>query len=315
MSIRYSFVVPIYNDASLAPAFCNEFARVFRGYLSTAELAPYLELIFVNDGSRDDSEARIRAVCEDFSFAKSISLSRNFGQHIAISCGYHHASGEHVGMLNVDMEDPPAEIPKLLGLMETRDFDIVYGLYETRHVPLGRRITSFAFAHTLNWLTGGKVPTNVSTLRVMNRSFLNAYNTITERRRYLPGLESWLGFRRGYVPIRHQPRTEGKSSYSFRTRLLMGLESIISFSDLPLRVMAFFGFAVALCGFLSLGVIVVQKVLLIDYQPGYASTISIIVFLGGLQILVTGLASIYIGRVLDEVQGRPLYVVREKYRL
>ncbi len=315
MSVRYSFVVPIYNDGRLARAFSTEFERVFRDSLSTTDLAPHVELIFVNDGSRDDSEAQIRAVCEDFSFAKSISLSRNFGQHVAVSCGYHHASGEYVGMLNVDMEDPPGEIPSLLELLEGGKYDIVYGLYKKRHVPLGRRITSLGFAHALNWLTGARVPTNVSTLRVMNRTFLNAYNTLKERTRYLPGLESWLGFRHGFVNVRHQSRTVGTSSYSFRTRLLMGIESIVSFSDLPLRFMAMFGFAVALCGFAALGVIVVQKLWLVNYQPGYASTISIIVFLGGLQILVTGLGSIYIGRVLDEVQGRPMYVVREKFRL
>jgi dolichol-phosphate mannosyltransferase len=315
MSVRYSFVVPIYNDGRLARAFATEFERVFRNYLSITELAPQVELIFVNDGSRDDSDAQIRAVCEDFSFIKSISLSRNFGQHVAVSCGYHHATGDYVGMLNVDMEDPPGEIPTLLQLLESGNYDIVYGLYKERNVPVGRRITSKAFAHTLNFLTGARTPTDVSTLRIMNRLFLDAYNSLKERRRYLPGLESWLGFRHGYVFVRHQRRTVGRSSYSFRTRLLMAIESIISFSDLPLRFMAIFGFAVALCGFASLGIIIVQKLWLVNYQPGYASTISTIVFFGGLQILVTGLGSIYIGRVLDEVQRRPMYLIREKFRL
>ncbi|MEA2163915.1 MAG: polyisoprenyl-phosphate glycosyltransferase [Thermoanaerobaculia bacterium] len=315
MTIRYSFVVPIYNDGRLARAFAAEFEQVFQQYLSIIDLTSQVELIFVNDGSGDDSDIQLRKVCETFLFAKSISLSRNFGQHIAVSCGYHHASGNFVGMLNVDMEDPPGEIPNLLAVLENGDHDIVYGLYGARNVPFSRRITSLAFAHTLNWLTGARVPTNVSTLRVMNRTFVEAYNSLEERARYLPGLESWLGFKHGYVSVRHQKRKVGRSSYSFRSRLRMAIESVISFSDLPLRLMAMFGFAVALCGFLSLGVIIVQKLWLVNYQPGYASTVSMIVFFGGLQILVTGLGSIYIGRVLKEVQGRPLYVIRSKYRL
>jgi len=315
MAFRYSFVVPIYNDGRLARAFCVEFQQVFRRYLGVDDISNYLEILFINDGSLDDSELQIKAVCDEFPFVKGISLSRNFGHHPAISCGYHHASGEFVGMLNVDLEDPPSEILKLLPLLESGEFDIAYGLYEERHVPWMRNLTSVAFAHILNWLTGSKVPTNVSTLRVMNRRFLNAYNSLKERRRYLPGLENWLGFRHGYVTVQHRQRTDGRSSYTFRTRLLMAAESIVSFSDLPLRIMAFLGFVVAMIGFFALLVILIQKLLLVDYQPGYASTISVIVFFGGLQMLVTGLASIYIGRVLNEVQGRPLYVVREKYGL
>jgi dolichol-phosphate mannosyltransferase len=311
----YSFVVPIYNDGYLAEAFCAEFEAVFRRYLGTDDIAGSVELLFVNDGSADDSEAQLRAVCVKYGFARAIMLSRNFGQHIAVSCGYRHAVGDIVGMLNVDQEDPPSEIPVLLDAMRERGADIMYGLYQERRVSHMQRVTSALFTRTLNWLTGARAPTNMSTLRVMNRRFLDAYNSLVERSRFIPGLEQWLGFKPAYTFVRHQPRRVGGSSYNFRRRLRMATESIISFSDLPLRFAAVFGFCVAAAGLLLIAVLVVQKLFFVRFLPGFTSTISVIVFLGGLQIFVMGLASLYIGRILTEVQGRPLFLVRDTCNL
>jgi glycosyltransferase involved in cell wall biosynthesis len=307
--ITFSFVVPIYNDAYLAERFCAELDRVFQEYLSRSDITPEVEVIFVNDGSARDSEQTLREVCDKHPFARVIHLSRNFGQHVAVSCGYRHALGRYVGMLNVDMEDPPAEIPKLLEALKTDDCDIAYGLYENKP----NKISSFLFHHTLNRLTGYRVPPNTSTLRVMNRRFLDAYNALVEKSRYLPGLEMWLGFRQGYVTVRHQERQVGKSSYNFSRRVRMAVESIISFSDLPLRMVAAFGFAVAALGFILILILIVQKLLFFEFLPGYLSTVIVIVFFVGLQIGGTGLASLYIGRILREVQNRPLYVVRDTY--
>jgi dolichol-phosphate mannosyltransferase len=240
-----------------------------------------------------------------------IRLSRNFGQHIALSCGYREARGEYVAMLNADMEDPPRELPKLLDRIRQGDLGIVYGLRAARYGPLGPRITSRAFNALMNRLTGQKVPHNVATMRVMSRQFVDAYNRLTESSRFIPGLEHWLGFDRDYVGIEHQPRRVGRSSYNFGRRLRMALESIVSFSDLPLKLVAVGGLVVAAVGFALAVALVVARLLRADFQAGYASMVSIIVFLGGIQILVVGVASLYVGRVLSEVQDRPLYVVRE----
>ena len=312
---RYSFVVPIYNDGAMADRFCAEFQKVFQSYLGLEQIDPLVELIFVNDGSRDDSARLLRAACDRYPFAKAISLSRNFGQHIAISCGYRHATGEYVGMLNVDMEDPPDQIPLFLESLRRDDHDIVYGLYERRNVPFSQRLSSAAFNFLLNRLTGANFPLNTSTLRVMNRRFLDAYNGLVEKSRYIPGLELWLGFRHGYVAVRHQRRTEGRSSYNVRRRFRMALDSIISFSDLPLRMVATVGFFVAAIGFSLLLTLVLEKLSGKDFLPGYVSTVSIVVLMGGIQILVVGLASLYVGRILREVQNRPLYVIQETYNL
>ena len=311
--IEYSFVVPIYNDSYLASNFCIEFQKTFRTFLLKEDISNELELIFVNDGSRNDSMDTLIALIDKYSFIKVIDLSRNFGQHIALSCGYKYCSGMFVGMLNVDMQDPPNQILILLEHMKNNKLDIVYGLRSYRDDSWLSKISSKLFNYVLNKLTGYDSPLNVTTLRVMNRKFVDAYNSLTEKSRYIPGLESWLGFKHGYVPTTHQKRSMGKSSYNFRKRLFMALNSIISFSDLPLKLISYFGIAIAFVGFLLNIFLLVSKLFFINYRAGYTSTVSIIIFIGGIQILVTGLAALYIGRILKEVQNRPLFVINEKY--
>jgi glycosyltransferase involved in cell wall biosynthesis len=309
--LKYSFVVPIFNDGELAEEFCQEYAAVFRKYLGTDDLASHTELIFVNDGSRKDSAHRLAALPPRFPFVRVVNLSRNFGQHVALSCGYRYARGTFVGMLCVDMQEHPDQIPQLLEHIETTDCDIVFGLRQRRAGSKADSLTSRLFGIALNKLTGYDVPPNIATLRVMNRRFVTAYNELSESSRYLPGLESWLGFSRGYVDITHQARRRGKSSYNFARRLKMAADAIISFSDLPLRITVLLGFTVVFFSFLLATALVIQRLFFAYIQLGYTSTICVIVFLGGVQLSVVGLASLYIGRILREVQRRPLYVVRD----
>lgn len=313
--MKFSFVVPIYNDGSLAQAFADEFELVFKNWTGITEIEEEVELIFVNDGSKNDSMDYLIEVAGKHPFVKVIELSRNFGQHIALSCGYKYAKGDYVGMLNVDMEDPPSEIPKMIEHMNKNGIDIVLGIRPYRQGSYMNKLTSMIFNFVLNKLTGHNVPLNVATLRVMNRKFVDAYNSLTEKSRYLPGLENWLGFHHGYLAIRHELRKTGKSSYSFGRRLKMAIESILSFSDLPLKLITYFGFFVFAIGFILTVVIVILKLLYIDFQAGYVSTLAVIIFLSGVQIIVTGMASLYIGRILKEVQNRPLYVIRNTYNI
>lgn len=272
-----------------------------------------VELIFVNDGSKNDSIDRLIYLSKQKKFVKVIDLSRNFGQHIALSCGYQNAKGQYVGMLNVDMQEPPSEILKLLDFIKEKKFDIVYGLSDERKTSFFNRITSKSFAFVLNYLTNSQMPLNVTTLRIMNRKFVDAYNSLSEKSRYIPGLETWLGFKHGYLPILHKEREIGKSSYNFRKRLKMAIESIISFSDYPLRLIVGFGCIVAFIGFLLTVFLLISKLFFANIQAGYTTTISLITFIGGIQIMVIGFASLYIGRILKEVQNRPLYIINEKF--
>jgi dolichol-phosphate mannosyltransferase len=310
-----SFVVPIYNDGYLAEAFCDNYEATFQEYLNTQDITNQVELIFVNDGSKNDSMRFLIDLAAKKKFVKVINFSRNFGQHIALSCGYQYASGQYIAMLNVDQQEPPSELPKLIEHLKTNHYDIVYGLTDVRKTSFVNKITSNLFNLILNFLTQSNTPLNVTTARVMNRKFTNAYNALTEKTRYLPGLETWLGFSHGYLPIKHTERAVGKSSYNLKKRLNMALESILSFSDYPLRLITTFGFFISATGFLLIILLLIAKLFFIDFQPGFATTISLITFLAGMQILVIGVASLYIGRILKEVQNRPLFVVKDTYNI
>jgi glycosyltransferase involved in cell wall biosynthesis len=306
----YSFVVPIYNDGYLVRPFCEALEKEMRLLLRVDDVAPAVEVIFVNDGSRDDSQALLREAVRGFPFVKVIELSRNFGQHVAVSCGYRFAKGDYVAMMNADMQDPPDQIGLLAAKLREGDCDIVVGLREGRQDSWLDDLTSRAFNLLLNSLTGAKTPANSSSLRMMTRTFVNAYNLLSEKTPFIPGLENWLGFRHSYVPVRHQRRQAGKSSYTFRKRWRMAIESIIGFSDLPLRLAAGLGCAVTLVGVLLVAGLAVQRLFFTEMLPGYTSTLSVIVLLGGANIMFLGLVGLYVGRILREVQDRPRYVIK-----
>ena len=315
--LRYSFVVPIYRDAALAADFCTSFHEAFRSRLGVDEIADDVELIFVNDDGTRETTVELMAVCDRFSFAKVIELNRNFGQHIALSCGYRYASrrarrdaqrrpgGPALG-------DPEADRRR----SNRRDAEMAICLRTSGGRPAGRRWTSRIFNWALNKATGDDLPLNLGTLRVMKRAAVDRLNDLPERSRFLPGLESWFGFRtrlRRDDPAaanrRAAPATAPRAACGWRSRrsspsrIYRSGSSSCSAWWCP-RI----GFALALF-------LVISQLLFTDYQPGYPSTVAAVVFVGGVQIAVIGLASLYIGRILTEVQHRPLYVVRRTYKL
>lgn len=308
----YSFIVPIYNDAYLAEAFCLEYQRVFVEYLGKNSIIDDTELIFVNDGSKNNSWQILKGLQPQFDFIKLIDLSRNFGQHIALSCGYQEAKGQYVGMLNVDMQDPPNQIPFLLDILKNEDFDFVMGLREIRHSSFFEKITSKLFNWVLNKATSQNMPINASTLRIMNRKFVDAYNSLNEKKRFIPALENWLGFKHKYIYIKHQARIDNKSSYNFRKRLEMASDAIISFSDLPLKFTIFGGGFVSFVSILFILAVIVSKIFFTEFLPGYVSIVSLITFLFGIQMIVIGIMGLYIGKIWYQVQDRPFYLIREK---
>jgi len=307
---KLSIVVPVYNDGYLVRPFCEELRTQMRLVLGVDDISRDVEVIFVNDGSPDNSQDLLREAAHTFPFVKVIQLSRNFGQHVAVTCGYRFASGDYVAMMNVDMQDPPDQIPLLLERLEQDACDIVVGLRQYRRESWHEDLTSRLFNVLLNALTGSSSPLNTASLRMMNRRFVDAYNTLSERTPFIPGLEDWLGFRHSYVPIRNQPRTMGQSSYTLRKRLSMAAESIIGFSDLPLRLAAWLGLAITGVGVLLILYLISHWIFFRDTLPGFTSTFSIIVLLGGANLMLLGLVGRYVGRILREVQGRPRYVIQ-----
>lgn len=307
----YSFVVPIYNDHYLAEAFCRELESAFIDYLQFPTIAEQVELIFVDDGSpiRGDLES----LTLRFPFVRVVRLSRNFGHHIALSCGYRMAKGDVVGTLNVDMQDPPRELKVILDCMFENKYDIVIGVRKNRLGSLQEALTGRLFVTVINFLTSDNLPVDFSCTRVMSRRFIDAYNQFGEKCRWQPGLERWLGFSRGFVKIEHQERKVGKSSYNFKKRLALAMNSIISFSDMPLKIASVVGMSLAMMG-IFLGVaLIIQKIFFLDILPGFTSIASLMLFFSGMQLIFIGIVGIYLGRILVEVQNRPLYVIESTH--
>jgi len=292
--------------------FCQSLVQLNENFLEVQ--VNQLEVIFVSDGIAEDIPG-LQEACRRFDFAKYIAFTRNFGQHIAISCGLVHSTGDLVSYMDVDMEDPPSELPRLIRELGRSNSEICVGLRVRKKVSLVTRFTSRVFHILLTKLTGLSVPANGTTMRVMTRNYLNAFVELSEKERYLPGIEAWLGHKTCYLPIVQQARTQGKPSYDFRKKLRMAISAVLSFSDLPLRMVVRIGFYVSALSFVMGAFLVISRAFFTSYQPGYTSTTTLIMFFGGFQVLVTGLAGLYIGRILREVQNRPLYVIREKFRI
>lgn len=309
--MQFSIVIPIYGDGYLARSCCEELRQVFQEYFEKTDISADMELIFINDGSPNNSLEILKEVRNDFNFVKVVDLSRNFGQHAAIACGFQLASGKYVMRMNVDCQDPPSEAPKLLDAIRTGQYDLVIGQYRKRNSPLMDRITSKLYFWIFELFTGLRSPPDTSPMRVMNRAFVEVYNSLTEKARFPQGLDQWLGFRHHYVEIIHRERADGKSSYNFRKRLRLALTGILYFSDRPLKFIAGIGLALALIGALLGTFVIVQKLLGATVMPGYTSLAAIGLIGFGVQVGSTGVLGLYLGRVFTEVQNRPLYIVRE----
>ena len=310
---RYSYVVPIYNDAYLARDFCETFRSVFREKFATDSIADLTELIFVNDGSSDDSIDTLKSLLPDYDFIKIIDLSRNFGQHIAIACGFKEALGQYVGRTNVDMQDPLSDIPRMIDMIEHSHVDIVIGIYDERFSGWQDKLSANLFYRFFNWLTYHKTPQNTSSLRLMSRRYIDAYNLLTEKTRFPQGLDNWLGFNHSYIPIAHKERIDNRSSYTLSKRLKLAVDAALSFSERPLAFIFWLG--VALIGFgVAFSVyLIVWRLVSSDPIPGYASLIIFFVMFCGIQNLCIGIVAQYIGKILSEVQNRPLFLVKDRF--
>lgn len=310
--MKYSIIISIYNDGALAEECTKSIMDVFSNIVDAKiDFHSQVELIFVNDGSKDRSLEHLLAVRNKHSFVKVINLSRNFGQHEAIACGFREAKGEYILRMNVDMQDHPNEIPKLITAIKGGRYDIVVGQYEKRNSPLKEKVTAYLYFELFKLLTGMPTAQNTSPLRIMNRRFIDAYNQLTEKTRFPQGLDQWLGFRHAYVTINHRKRTQGKSSYNFWSRSKLALNGILYFSDRPLTLIGMAGIGIALAG-AGLGVaIIIQKLTGSTLLPGYASLASIALLGFGLQMGCMGLLGLYMGKIFREVQNRPLYIVQE----
>jgi dolichol-phosphate mannosyltransferase len=305
-NFSYSVIIPVFNEAAVLPAFFERL-RAVAGTISGQG-----EFIFVNDGSSDESLALVKAFRETDQRVKIVSFSRNFGHQMAITAGLDSAAGDAVVIIDADLQDPPELIPKLVEKWQ-EGFSVVYA---ERSARLGesffKRASARVFYRVLRWLTKYPIPENVGDFRIMDKSVVKTLRNIREQHRYMRGLVSWVGFRQGGVSYVRDPRYAGETKYPFKKMVKFALDGVTSFSTVPLRMAVSLGFfIVMICMAVAVYALGARFIFHVTIQ-GWTSLILVVVFMSGVQLIVLGVLGEYIGRIYEEVKGRPLYVTEEK---
>ena len=300
-----SVVCPVYNEAANLDAF---FGRLIPVLEKTRES---FEIVCVNDGSSDASYAALLARQKQDMRLRLIDLSRNFGKEAALTCGLDAARGSAVIPIDADLQDPPELIEEMVHLWR-QGFDVVLMLRVDRSSDgILKRKSAEWFYRLHNVLSDHAVPANVGDFRLMDRKVVDALKQFPERHRFMKGLFSWVGFRQATIPYVREVRAAGVSKFSAWKLWNLALEGITSFSTVPLRVWSYLGLMIALAAF-AFGVFIVGRTLLLGIDlPGYASLVTIVLFLGGVQLIGLGVLGEYIGRLYIEVKRRPIYIVRQ----
>jgi glycosyltransferase involved in cell wall biosynthesis len=300
-----SIVLPIYNEEAGLASFVSELS------LELTKTSENAEVIFVNDGSKDNSLTLIKKFCEENKDFKYIDLSRNFGHQIAVSAGIDFAKGDKVMLIDSDGQDPPAVMHQMLAKMD-EGYDVVYAQRIKRADESAlKKLTAKFFYKFLNKITSIEIPVDTGDFRIINRKVANALKQMPEKQRYLRGQIAWLGFKQTAVSYERLGRNAGETGYTYRKMIRLALDAITSFSNWPLRLATLSGFFCAFVGFFLILYTLYARFILKQYEPGWPSLMITIIFLGGIQLLGIGMIGEYISRINDNVKNRPLYLVGE----
>ena len=306
MCEQISIVVPVYNEEGNLRAFYDEL---------TAKLDLVCgdwEIIFVDDGSGDRSVELIKELREADQRVKLVCLARNFGHQVALAAGLDHAHGEAVITLDADLQHPVSLIPEMIARWK-EGFDVVYTIrQDTEGLGFFKRFTASVFYRLINALTDTAIIPGTADFRLTDRKVVDCLILMKERSRFMRGLIAWTGFKQIGIPYVARGRYSGKSSYSLRRMLSFAVDGITSFSVLPLRLSAYVGFAAALTGVPYAIWAIYAKLFTETTVSGWTSVIVAVLFLGGVQLISLGVLGDYVGRIYEEVRGRPLYIARER---
>ena len=302
-----SIVTPVYNEGPGADAFFARLVPVLE------RLGLPWEIICINDGSQDDTLEHLIAARERYPAVKIIDFSRNFGKEPAHSAGLAHAQANVVIPIDADLQHPPELIPDLIQKWR-EGFDVVYAVRATRAYQSRRaRIFARAFYWIFDWLSDVPLPAGAGDFRLMDRRVVDVINRMPERTRFMKGIFAWVGFRQTGVFFTPVERSNGDTKWGFFKLLRFAFDGLTAFSNFPLKVWSLIGAAISLLAFVYIVIRLLRTAFYGIDVPGYESIIVTILFLGGMQLLTLGIIGDYIGRVFNEVKGRPLYVVRAAY--
>lgn len=301
---KYSIVVPILNEDEVLTEFHRRLTAIMDGLKE-----PY-EIVFVNDGSTDDSLSIMEKLHSQDRKIKIIDLSRNFGHQLALTAGIDYALGEAVIIMDADLQDPPEVIPKLIEKWK-EGYQVVYGIRKRRDAEkFFKKIGSSLFYRLLYAMTDVTIPRDAGDFRLLDRKIVQSMNRMRERDRYIRGLTSWIGFNQTGIVYHRRGRFAGHTKYPFSKLVKLAFDGIVSFTTFPLRIAAYFGFLVAAICFVYTVYVVVFEISTHTAPKGWSSLMMAIIFVGGVQLICLGAIGEYLSRIGEEVRKRPLYIVR-----
>jgi polyisoprenyl-phosphate glycosyltransferase len=300
----YSVVAPVFNEIETLPHFYRRVIEVMEG------VAEPFELVLINDGSMDGSFLAMQELHRSDPRVRVINFSRNFGHQIAISAGLDYARGEAVIIIDADLQDPPEVIPELIARWKD-GAEVVYAQRSKRRGETRfKLLTAAAFYRLITRMTSINIPSDTGDFRLLDRRVVDTLVKMREHHRFMRGLSAWVGFRQEAVLYERHERFAGTTKYPLRKMIRFSLDAVTSFSQVPLRLATSFGFILA--GISLIGILVAAILRIFTGAiSGQASTLILVLLLGGIQLIFLGIIGEYLGRIYDEVRARPLYIVRE----
>jgi dolichol-phosphate mannosyltransferase len=306
--IHISVISPVYRAENIV----EELVKQVRDNVST--ITNDFEIILVNDASPDNSWAAIVAECQKDRRVKGINLSRNFGQHYAITAGLSYAKGEWVVIMDCDLQDRPDEIPNLYRKAQ-EGYDIVFARRAERQDKLLKRMASKVFNAVYTYLSGMKTDAAIANFGVYSQKVITEFNKMRESARSFPSLIQYLGFKSTAIDVKHSERFEGKTSYTLTKMLHLSADVILSNSNKPLKITVKLGFAISAISFLLAFYNIIAHLAGLITVSGFTTTVFSIWFVGGLIMLILGVVGLYIGRIFDQVKERQLFIVRDEINI
>lgn len=306
MTPKYSFVIPIYNEEKIIPELYRRISAI------TAQLDGSTEVILVNDGSRDRSLELLRHLHQTDPRICYLSLARNFGHQIAVTAGLNFVRGQAIIVLDADLQDPPELIPEMITKWQ-EGYQVVYAQrIQRRKEGWFKRFTAYFFYRLLKQLADVDIPTDTGDFCLMDRQVVDILNCMPERNRYIRGLRSWVGFRQTSIRFQRDPRFAGEVKYTFGKSLALAVNGLVSFSKVPLRLSTYVGLLTAIVAVFMAALVLYWRIV-IPHSPltGFTLILVAIFFIGAVQLVSIGILGEYVGRIYEEVKGRPLYTLAE----
>ena len=303
---KISIIVPCYNEQQSLPLFYKEIKAVFEG------IKYDYELLLINDGSKDDTLSVMRDLAKEDKNITYVSLSRNFGKEAAMYAGFCNAKGDYVAVMDADMQDPPALLPEMIGILEKGEYDSV----ATRRVsrdgePKIRSWFARMFYKLINKISDADIVDGARDFRLMKREMLDAIVAMGEYNRFSKGIFGWIGFKTYWLPYKNVERVAGETKWSFWKLFKYSIDGIVSFSQVPLSIASLFGVIMTGFSFLFLAFIIIRKLIFGDPVAGWASLICTMLLVSGIMLFCLGIIGQYIAKIYMECKHRPHYIVSE----